>query len=351
MDTVRLLVLGTGGMARAHVEAFKSIENVEIVAGVDVNAETLASFCDTHGIEHRFTSLEEALAWGAFDAATNVTPDALHHRTTMPLLAAGKHVLCEKPLATNHADARQMADAAAEAGVVNMVNLTYRNVPALHKAAELVRDGAIGQVRHFEASYLQSWLTQPSWGDWRTESQWLWRLSSAHGSKGVLGDVGIHILDFTTFAAGSAASDIACNLKTFHKAEGDQIGEYKLDANDSCVMNVSLENGAIGVISATRFATGHHNDLRLRIYGDKGGLEVTFEKAVSRLRASLGDDVLEPTWQEIETPDVLTNYQRFILAITGQGASGPDFELGARLQRALDQAEASDAQGGRRLTV
>lgn len=351
MDQVRLLVLGTGGMARAHVEAFQAIENVKIVAGVDVNEATLATFCDAHGIEHRFTSLEAALQWGGFDAVTNVTPDALHHKTTMPLLAAGKHVLCEKPLATNYDDAREMASAAAQAGVVNMVNLTYRNVPALHKAAELVRGGAIGTVRHFEASYLQSWLTQPSWGDWKTESQWLWRLSTEHGSKGVLGDVGIHILDFTTFTAGSPTSDIACTLKTFHKADGDQIGAYKLDANDSCVMNVSLENGAIGVISATRFASGHHNDLRLRIYGDKGGLEVTFEKAVSRLRGSLGDDILEPDWQEIEAPDVLTNYQRFILAITGEGESGPDFELGATLQRALDQAEASDAQNGLRLKV
>jgi predicted dehydrogenase len=88
---------------------------------------------------------DEALAWGEFDAVTNVTPDAAHYPTTMPLLAAGKHVLCEKPLATNAAHAEAMAEAAAvKAGVVNMVNLSYRNVPALQKAAQMVRDGAIG---------------------------------------------------------------------------------------------------------------------------------------------------------------------------------------------------------------
>jgi predicted dehydrogenase len=117
-------------------------------------------------------------------------------------LRQGKHVLCEKPLATRYPDALAMAEAAAEAGVVNMVNLSYRNVPALQAAARMVAEGAIGPVRHFEASYLQSWLTQPAWGDWKTESQWLWRLSTAHGSKGVLGDVGIHILDYATFIAG-----------------------------------------------------------------------------------------------------------------------------------------------------
>ena len=350
MSAIRLLILGTGGMAKAHVEAYQKIDNVKVVAGVDVNAEALATFCDTHDIEHRFTSLEDTLEWGAFDAVSNVTPDALHYKTTMPLLAAGKHVLCEKPLATNHDHAREMAGAAA-AGVVNMVNLTYRNVPALHKAAELVRDGEIGQIRHFEASYLQSWLTQPAWGDWKTESQWLWRLSTEHGSKGVLGDIGIHILDFTTFVAASLPVEIACNLKTFHKAADNQIGDYKLDANDSCVMNVELQNGALGVVSATRFASGHHNDLFLRVYGDMGGLEVSVEKNVGRLRACLGEDINGPDWQEIESPPVLTNYERFIHAIAGEDVSGPDFELGAVLQASLDNAEKSDQQNGVRLTV
>ena len=348
---MRLMILGTGNMAGAHVRHFSAIKGVTLAACVDLDEARVKKFAAEHQIAKTYTSLAEALNEGGFDAVANTTPDAAHFPTTMECLKDGYHVFCEKPLATNHAHTTAMTEAAAAAGVVNGVNLTYRNVAALQKAREIIAHGEIGAVRHFEASYLQSWLTQPSWGDWKTESQWLWRLSTAHGSKGVLGDVGIHILDFTTFAAGSAAADIVCNLKTFHKAQGDQIGEYKLDANDSCVMNVSLENGAIGVISATRFATGHHNDLRLRIYGDKGGLEVSFEKAVSRLRASLGEDVLAPEWRDVDAPDVLTNYQRFILAIAGEGEGGPDFELGANLQRGLDQAEESDAQNGVRLEV
>ena len=185
MADIRVLILGTGGMAKSHVEAYQDIDGVEVVAGVDVNEEALLSFCDRHGIEHRFNSLESAIGWGGFDAVSNVTPDALHHKTTLPLLEAGKHVLCEKPLATNFEDAREMAEAAEKAGVVNMVNLSYRNVAAVQKAAEIVAAGSIGTCRHFEASYLQSWLTQPAWGDWRSESKWLWRLSTAHGSKGV----------------------------------------------------------------------------------------------------------------------------------------------------------------------
>ncbi|WP_309668168.1 Gfo/Idh/MocA family oxidoreductase, partial [Tabrizicola sp.] len=181
MQPIRLLILGTGGMAKSHVEGFRAIPGVTIVAGVDTRPEQLAAFLAQHGIPQGFASLEAALEWGAFDAVTNVTPDAVHCATTMPVLAAGKHILCEKPLATNAAHAAEMAAAAAKAGVVNMVNLTYRNVAAMQKGAQMVRDGAVGAIRHFEASYLQSWLTQPAWGHWDKESQWLWRLSTAHG--------------------------------------------------------------------------------------------------------------------------------------------------------------------------
>ena len=199
---VRILILGTGGMANNHAQKFKEIEGVTLVGGVDTRAEPLAAFCAKHGIERGFASLDEALDWGQFDAVSNVTPDAAHYATTLPVLKAGKHILCEKPLATNETHADEMAAAAKAAGVINMVNLSYRNVGALQQAAKMVREGAIGTLRHFEASYLQSWLTQPAWGHWDRETIWLWRLSTKHGSKGVLGDVGIHILDFALYAAG-----------------------------------------------------------------------------------------------------------------------------------------------------
>jgi predicted dehydrogenase len=351
MKAIRLLILGTGGMAKTHAEAFAAIPGVSLVAGIDTRPDQLAAFRARHAIPQGFASVDQALAWGEFDAVTNVTPDAAHHATTLPFLAAGKHVLCEKPLATNAADAQAMADAAAQAGVVNMVNLSYRNVPALQEAARMVREGAIGEVRHFEASYLQSWLTQPAWGHWDKEPQWLWRLSTAHGSKGVLGDVGIHILDFATFIAGQEAAAVSCLLHTFDKAPEGRIGDYVLDANDSATMRLRLANGALGTVAATRFATGHLNDLRLRLYGQTGGLEVTFEKAESRLRACLGPNIQTATWTEIDCPPVPTIYQRFVAAIRGKGPADPDFARGAALQRLLDRAEASAGQDGRLLPL
>lgn len=344
---LRILILGTGNMARNHAEAFRKIDGVELVAGVDSRPDVLARFCKEFAIPQSFASLDEAVAWGKFDAAANVTPDAAHHATTLALMNAGKHVLCEKPLATNAADAREMAGLAAAKGLVGMVNLSYRNVAVLQKAAELVRDGRIGELRHFEASYLQSWLTQPAWGDWKSEPQWLWRLSTGHGSKGVLGDVGIHILDFVTFAAGSQVSELSCRLKTFDKAAGGRIGDYTLDANDSATLQAELENGALGTIAATRFASGHLNDLRLRLYGDRGGLEVRFENSIEGLRLCTGENLQTATWTDVAVEPVPTVYQRFAAAVRDGATADPDFEHGARLQAALDLAERSHAENGR----
>jgi predicted dehydrogenase len=163
--------------------------------------------------------------------------------------------------------------------------------------------------------------------------------------------VGIHILDFASFAAGQTVSEMACQLATFDKAPGGRIGDYVLDANDSAVMQLRLAGGALGVVHATRLATGHLNDLRLRLYGDLGGLEVEFEGGVSRLRACLGDARLRAEWVEVDCPAVPTVYQRFIAAIRGEGEMIPDFARAADLQAMLDRAEESAARGGVALPI
>ena len=341
---LRFLILGTGGMARAHARALQAMPDIKIVAGVDTSAERLTAFCKEFSIQHGFTSLDEALEWGQFDAACNVTPDWVHYTSTLELLKAGKHVLCEKPLATEYAHAAEMAALAKAQGVVNMVNLSYRGVPALQKARQLIASGTIGTVRHFEASYLQSWLTQPAWGEWREESKWLWRLSTEHGSKGVLGDVGVHILDFLVHAAGSPVREVSCRLKTFDKAPGNRIGEYPLDANDSAVMHLELANGAIGVLHATRFATGHLNDLHLRIFGDLGGIEISHTTKGDTCRISQGENRLSGDWEDVKCEAVPSIYTRFVSALRGESSADPDFAQGAALQQVLDLAIASDAQ-------
>jgi predicted dehydrogenase len=342
---MRLLILGTGGMARAHAGHFSEIEGVEVIAGVDTNAERLAAFADNHGIEHRFTSLDAALDWGDFDAVANVTPDPVHHPTTLSCLAAGKNVFCEKPLALNAKDAFEMTEAQEKAGLIGMVNLTYRNFAPIQKAREMIAAGELGTIRHVEASYLQSWLTQPAWGHWDKEDQWLWRLSTAHGSHGVLGDVGVHIIDFATFGIGLDITSVSSKLQTFHKADGDRIGDYVLDANDSFTMQAEFNNGALGVIHSTRWASGHLNDLKLRAYGERGGIEVGIKGPESWLKASLGENMLMGKWVDIDTPDVPTNYQKFAAAVRTGKQNEPSFRRAAEVQKVLDAALQSDKEG------
>lgn len=338
MAPVRLLVLGTGGMANNHAMNFATLADVELVAAVDVDLAKVRSFATRHNIPNSFTTLDEAIDWGEFDAVTNVTPDRVHHPTTMRLLAAGKHVMCEKPLAESYPKAAELAEAAEASGLVNMVNLTYRNVAQVQRARQMVLAGEIGTVRHIEASYLQSWLVSKAWGNWSTESQWLWRLSTSHGSNGVLGDVGIHILDFVSYGAAIEIDRVFARLKTFEKAPGNRIGEYSLDANDSFTMAAEFSNGAMGVIHASRWATGHLNELRLRVHGDKGALEVIHRPDASRLRACLKEDVELAVWHELEVEPVATNYEKFIAAVKAGTTREPSFRHAANLQKVLDLA-------------
>ena len=343
---MKLLILGTGGMAAAHARAFGSMPGVEVTAACDVDADRSAAFAKAHNIPKSYGGLESALTAGGFDAVTNVTPDPIHHPTTLKCLAAGKHVLCEKPLAESHALAQEMTEAAGKAGLVNMVNLSYRNVPALQKARELIAEGQVGEIRHVEASYRQSWLVANNWGQWNADPKWLWRLSSKHGSRGVLGDVGIHILDFAMFATGLKPVSLQARLKTFDKAPGGRIGEYVLDANDSAIMSMEFGSGALGVIHTSRFMTGYANTLKLHVFGTKGGLELDHNTGWTRLRLCGGEDVHNQAWTDIECHPVKNNFQKFAEAVASGKNGEPDFAHATELQGYLDacfEPEASKA--------
>lgn len=339
---MRILILGTGGMANQHAKNFSAIAGVSVVGGVDVVPERLAAFCADHNIDRGFANFDEALAWGEFDAVANVTPDAVHHATTLQAVAAGKHVFCEKPLATDAAKAMEMTEAIEQAGLVGMVNLTYRNSPALQKGRQMVLAGDIGAVRHVEATHLQSWLVAKAWGDWQTESKWLWRLSKKHGSNGALGDIGIHIVDFTSYGAGLDVAHVFARLKTFDKAPGNRIGEYDLDANDCFAMNVDFSNGAIGTIQASRTAAGQLDQLRLRVYGDKGSIEMIYDTGRSYLRACMDRDLDTANWRDIPFDPVDTNYKRFVAAVRDGRTLEPSFRRAATIQKVLDMAQVSD---------
>ncbi len=343
---VKIGIIGTGGMANHHATCFKEIKGVKLVACADVSAERAREFAKKHHIAQVYTDYHEMLDNGKLDGVSNVTPDAVHAEIALAVIEHGIPILSEKPLATSLADAKKMRDAALRAGVVNMVNFSYRNSSGLQKAAEVVQQGRIGRIMHVEASYLQSWLANTSWGNWQTNPGLTWRLSTKHGSAGDLGDIGCHIYDMTTLLCGDIA-EINCQLRTFDKGvPGNQLGEYILDANDSFVSIVSFANGGLGTIHSSRWATGQANSLRVRVYGDKGAIEVDLDRSYDEYRICRGKDVPTFTWKTVKCKSTPSNYQRFVRAIKTGVNDVNDFANGAKIQAYLECSFASDRQHG-----
>ena len=343
---IKIAIVGTGGMANAHANHFKQIPGCKLVAGVDIDAGRVAAFAKEHGIAKTFTSVQELIRDCDFDAASVVTPDAFHVACALPLVKAGKHVLCEKPLAPEAKAAKKLVTAAKKSGVINMVNFSYRNSSALHKIHQLVSAGKLGRIMHFEAHYLQTWLTSAVWADWRKTPAWLWRLSTKHGSKGTLGDIGVHITDLASYAANEDIVAVNGQLKTFSKEPPkERIGEYVLDANDSSFMRVELSGGGMGTISTTRWATGQTNSLALSLYGDKGAVRLDLDKSYDSFEACMGRDVKSVTWKTVTCKKTPNMWQRFIKSIKTGHNDAADFERGWQIQKALDACIKSDETG------
>lgn len=343
---IRIGIIGTGGMARWHVEQAKKIKGVTIVSGADVSEERVKAFCGEHGIPKYYTDYREMIAREKLDGICNVTPDSVHAEVAIAAARKGLHILGEKPLAVSLAEARRMLAEVKKAGVVNLVNFSYRNSCALQGAAQFIARGGIGKIKHVESSYLQSWLNSFSWDGWKDNPARLWRLSTKHGSAGVLGDLGCHIYDLTTLLAGDIAT-IDCRLKCFDKGvRNNRSGEYVFDANDSFISTVEFANGAIGVIHSSRWATGHANSLRARVYGDKGGVEIDLDSGWDKYRVCTGvENMKSHTWTTVVAKPTPNNWERFVRAVRTGKNDPNDFENGVKIQAYLHYSFASDAAG------
>ena len=343
---IKLAVVGTGGMANHHASQYSAMKDVQIAACCDVSAERSASFAAKWHVPSVYSDYHEMLAKEQIDGVVNVTPDALHASISIAVAEKGLPIFCEKPLASNLDDARRMLEAVDRNKVINMVNFSYRNSCGLQAAADVVKSGALGNIRHVESSYLQSWLVSKGWGDWRTDESKLWRLSTKHGSMGVLGDIGVHIYDLTCLLVGSI-NGIQTNLRTFDKSiPGNHIGEYELDANESFISTVTFTNGALGTIHASRWAVGQANSLRARVYGDKGSIEIDLDRSYEEYRICTGaENIDKSVWETVKCRATPSNYERFVQAIRTGQQDPSDFANGVRIQALLHYSMESDKLG------
>jgi len=341
--TINIAIVGTGGMGSAHARNYNKLRGTKLVACYDLNLKRAKAFATEFKIPAVYDNLSALLKHPGLDGISNVTPDAAHAEIAIAAAKAGIHILSEKPLATTYNEGRAMLRATRKAGIVNMVNFSYRDSCALQTVAKRIARGDIGRVMHVETSYLQSWLTQAAWGEWRTDPTWLWRLSKKHGSFGTLGDIGCHLYDATCFLAGPI-KNLSCRLKTFPKGiKGNRVGEYRLDANDSFVTHAEFKGGALGVIHATRWASGWHNQLRFNIYGDEGGIEVDLENDYTAYRMCRGKkNLATQNWSTYNARATPGMYKRFVNAIRTGEEYPSDFKNALQVQNYLHYSLISD---------
>lgn len=284
-------MIGYSFMGTAHSQGWRTAPHFfdlpmrpEMTALSGLREDTLRTAASRLGWGHVETDWRRLVQRPDVDLVDICTPVHLHAEMAIAALQAGKNVLCEKPLANTVVEAQAMADAAADAallGVVAMVGFTYRRVPALQLARQLVADGRIGTVRHVRAQYLQDWIADP-------EVPLSWRLDKEKAGSGALGDIGAHIVDLAQFITGETITGVSGLLETFvkerpiaaefsglHGTAGTGRGPVTVD--DAAVFSARLSGGGLATFEATRFAWGRKNALRIEINGSGGSLAFDLE--------------------------------------------------------------------------
>jgi len=262
---LRVALIGHGFMGRVHSNAYRQAPHFfDLPYEIDCrvicgrNLETLAQTAATWGWEETATDWETVVARPDIDLVDVATPNVLHAPVAIAAAAAGKMVLCEKPLAISPAEAVRMRDAAA--GVPNMVWFNYRRVPAVAFAQKLIAEGRLGKIYQYRATYLQEWGPDRSRvGNWKTQK--------AQAGNGVLGDLGSHLVDLAMWINGPINAVSAL----LHTYSADR------DVDDTALFLARFANGSVGTFEASRYATGCRNRNAFEIHGERGMLRFDLE--------------------------------------------------------------------------
>jgi predicted dehydrogenase len=378
---LRVAVIGTGFMGRMHAHAWRTAHrffdlprtpSLQVLVGTDADRTAVAA--SRWGFDEATTDWRSVIERDDIDVVDICTPGDTHAEIALAALAAGKHVMCEKPLANDVADADRMvaaAEAASARGVVSMCGFSYRRTPALALARRLIADGRIGEVRHVRAQYLQDWLSDP-------EAPFTWRLDRSRAGSGTLGDIGAHSIDTAQWLTGDDIVGVSAMLRTFVSTRPvleEQVGlggRARSDAqrravtvDDAAAFTAAFAGGALGVFEATRLATGHRNTNRVEINGDRGSVAFDFrsmnelefydvrdplgEQGFRRIQANEPEHPYADAWwpaghglgyEHLFTHQVVD----LVRAIAGEGKAAPTFAEAARVQRVLAAVEQSAAQ-------
>ncbi len=274
-------MLGYAFMGKAHSNAFKTIPYmmypppaVPILVSVSGRDEKgVAAAAKRFGYQKYTTDWREQVNDPDIQLFDNGGPNDSHAEPCIAAAEAGKHVLCEKPLARTAEESKLMLDAVEKAGVKHMVAFNYRFVPAVRQIRNLIDSGALGQIYHWRAVYLQEWI-MPHYNEKK-----IWRLDKEVAGSGAIGDLGAHIIDLAHYLVGDVKS-ISAYTKTFieERELPDGSGMGKVDVDDAFVAALEFQNGALGTLEATRFAGGRKNYNCFEINAEKGSIRFNLER-------------------------------------------------------------------------
>jgi predicted dehydrogenase len=381
--SIGVAAIGYAFMGKAHsgawrnVNAYFDVPRVRQQVLVGRNPDAVAAAAAKFGWAETATDWRAVLDRDDIDIVDVMTPGHLHAEIAIAALAAGKHVIVEKPIANSLEQAEAMASAFAQArarGQHAIVNFNYRRVPAIALAKQLIDDGRIGAIRHVRASYLQDWLADPS-------SPMSWRLRKAEAGSGALGDLGSHITDLVLHLTGERITAVAGGMRTFvtERPSGESgdgaIGGTsgsggRLEAvtvDDAAWATGDLSGGGVVQLEVTRMARGRKNGLRLEIFGERGSLTFDLERlneleyfdggaaegrqGFSRILVTEANHPWVGAWWPdghiIGWEHTFTHQFAQLLSDIRDGVpSTPSFDDGLAVQRVLDAIERSALAGG-----
>jgi predicted dehydrogenase len=290
---LRIGMVGYAFMGAAHSQGWRTAGRVfdlprrpELAAICGRDATAVRAAADRHGWATTETDWRALVERDDIDLVDVCTPGDSHAEIALAALAAGKHVLCEKPLANTVEEAETMtaaAEAAYQRGQVAMVGFNYRRVPATALARTMVADGRLGALRHLRVTYLQDWLVDPAF-------PLTWRLRKELAGSGALGDLGAHIIDLAQYLAGERLTGVSALTETFVRERPLPGGTVKglsavasggtgtVTVDDAALFTGRFPSGALASFEATRYATGRKNALRIELNGERGSLAFDLER-------------------------------------------------------------------------
>ncbi|WP_086563339.1 Gfo/Idh/MocA family protein [Streptomyces africanus] len=290
---LRVGMVGYAFMGAAHSQGWRTAGRVfdlplnpvqAVICGRDATAVRAAA--DRHGWASTETDWRALVARDDIDLVDICTPGDSHAEIALAALAAGKHVLCEKPLANTVEEATSMVRAAEEAyqrGQIAMVGFNYRRVPATAQARRMVAEGRLGALRHVRVTYLQDWLVDPQF-------PLTWRLRKEQAGSGSLGDLGAHIIDLAQYLVGERLAGVSALTETFVRQRPlptgatsglsavSSAGTGEVTVDDAALFTARFPSGALASFEATRYATGRKNALRIELNGERGSLAFDLER-------------------------------------------------------------------------